>query len=244
MSGTPLHGTHSYQEELAQLRGLLSEMGRRAGRQIAEAADALVHRDAARAAEVIRQDAELDHLERQVDAFCVRFLALRQPLASDLRLIVAALKVSHDLERIGDYAANVAQRAILLGALPQVGDPGEIARMATLVRANLSGAVDALVRGDAARATEVWGADAPVDEIYNRIFRAMLTHMMENPPGVSAAAHHLFVARNLERIGDHATNIAEMAHYAACGETLPENRPKADTSARTVVPPPERPHGG
>jgi phosphate transport system protein len=159
-------------------------------------------------------------------------------MAQDLRFIVAALKVSHGLERIGDYARNAAKRSIVVTQLPPLGSLNGFQRMARLVQENLKGAIDALVQDDAARAAEIWAADAPVDEIYNGIFREMLTHMMEDPRNITAATHLLFIAKNLERIGDHATNIAETVHYAVRGDTLPGDRPKADTSADAVLPPP------
>ena len=231
----------SYAEELDRLRGTLARMGGLAEQQVMEAARALVERDTDLAAEVVQRDAVLDALERELDGFCVRLLALRQPMGPDLRLIVAVLKVAHMLERIGDYASNVAKRSIVLSSLPPLGSLNGFQRMARLVQENLQGAIDALVQGDAARADEVWAADAPVDEIYNGIFREMLTHMMEDPRNITAATHLLFMAKNLERIGDHATNIAEVVHYAVRGENLPEDRPKGDASAYAVVRPPDPP---
>ena len=160
-------------------------------------------------------------------------------MGADLRLIVAVLKIAHMLERIGDYARNAAKRGIVLAQQPALGSLNGFQRMAHLVQENLQGAIDALVQGDAARADEVWAADEPVDQIYNGIFREMLTHMMEDPRNITAATHLLFMAKNLERIGDHATNIAETVHFAVRGEALEEERPKADTSAYAVVRPQE-----
>jgi len=174
-------------------------------------------------------------LEREVEAYCVRLLALRQPMAADLRLIIACMKVSNDLERIGDYSANAAKRSIVLASLPGLGSMNGFERMAHLVQENLKAAMDALVQSDADAAERVWAADEPVDEIYNGIFREMLTHMMEDPRNITAATHLLFIAKNLERIGDHTTNIAERIHFAVRGESLPEDRPKGDTSAFAVV---------
>ncbi len=231
----PLHTLRSYDEELRRLRDMLARMGGLAERQVADATAALVERDTELAAEVVQRDAELDRMEREIEAFCVRLLALRQPVAQDLRLVIAALKISHDLERIGDYARNGARRAILVAARPQLGSMNGFGRMAKLVQENLKDAIDALVEGDAARAEAVWRADEPVDEVYNGIFREMLTHMMEDPRNITVGTHLLFVAKNLERIGDHATNIAETVHYAVRGDTLPEDRPKADTTAAEAL---------
>ncbi|GGG24830.1 phosphate transport system regulatory protein PhoU [Caldovatus sediminis] len=236
---TPAHTVRSYDQDLQRLRDMVARMGGLAERQVADATAALVRRDTELAEEVVRRDAQIDQLERDIEAFCVRLLALRQPMAQDLRLIVGAMRISHALERIGDYARNAAKRAIVLAGLPPIGSLNGFERMARLVQENLKGAMDALVHDDAARADEVWAADEPVDEIYNGIFREMLTHMMEDPRNITAATHLLFIAKNLERIGDHTTNIAEMVHYAVRGDTLPEDRPKADTSVSAVVRPPE-----
>lgn len=234
----PAHTVRSYDEDLRKLRDMVARMGGLAERQVADATLALVRHDTELATEVVQRDSQLDQFERDIETFSVRLLALRQPVAGDLRVIVAAMKVSHDLERIGDYAANAAKRAMVLSQLPVVGSLNGFQRMARLVQENLKGAIDALVQDDAARAEEVWGADAPVDDIYNGIFRELLTFMMEDPRNITAATHLLFIAKNLERIGDHATNIAETVHYAVRGDALPEDRPKADSSAFAVVRPP------
>jgi phosphate transport system protein len=228
------HMVRSYDEDLRRLREMLTRMGGLAERQVADATAALIDRDAELAAEVVQRDAQLDQLEREIEAFCVRLLALRQPVGPDLRLIIAAMKIAHELERIGDYARNGAKRAIVVSVQPSVGSMNGFGRMARMVQENLQGALDALVQGDADRADEVWHADESVDEVYNGIFREMLTHMMEDPRNITVGTHLLFVAKNLERIGDHATNIAETVHYAVRGENLPEDRPKADSSAEAV----------
>ena len=237
-SDTP-HIVRSYEEELKRLRDMIARMGGLAERQVADSATALIRRDTELAAEVVSRDAQLDLLEREVEAFCVRLLALRQPMAGDLRLIVTSMKISSDLERIGDYARNGAKRAIVISSQPQFASLNGFSRLAHLVQENLKGAIDALVNDDLARADEVWNADQPVDDIYNGIFRELLTFMMEDPRNITAATHLLFVAKNLERIGDHATNIAERVHYAISGQILPDERPKSDTSPYAVVRPPE-----
>ncbi|MDJ0387184.1 phosphate signaling complex protein PhoU [Roseomonas sp. E05] len=232
------HIVRSYEEQLKRLRELVARMGGLAERQVADAVTALIRRDVELASEVIGRDGEIDALESEIENFCVRLLALRQPMAADLRLIVAAMKISTDIERIGDYARNAAKRAIVIAQQPQLGSLNGFQWMAKLVQENLKDAMDALVKEDPAVAERVWGADAPVDDIYNGIFREMLTHMMEDPRNITAATHLLFIAKNLERIGDHATNIAETVHYALLGRNLPEDRPKSDSSAYTVVRPP------
>ena len=231
------HTVRSYGEELRRLREMIARMGGLAERQVADAALALVRRDTDLAAEVVQRDAAIDALEREVENFCIRLLALRQPMGPDLRLIVAALKISHGLERIGDYARNAAKRSIVVAELPPLGSLNGFQRMARMVQSNLKDAIDALVNNDAAKADEVWANDEPVDEVYNGIFREMLTFMMEDPRNITAATHLLFVAKNMERIGDHATNIAETVHYAVRGDSLPDDRPKADMSASAVVRP-------
>jgi len=232
------HIVTSYGEDLKRLREMIARMGGLAERQVADSALSLVRRDSDLAAEVVMRDAQLDAMEREVEQYCVRLLALRQPMAADLRLIIACMKISQDLERIGDYARNGAKRSIVVAQQPMLGSLNGFERMAELVQENLKGAIDALVEDDAAKADEVWGNDEPIDGIYNGIFREMLTFMMEDPRNITAATHLLFIAKNLERIGDHATNIAERVHFAVLGESLTEERPKADISSSAVVNPP------
>jgi phosphate transport system protein len=234
------HIVRSYDEDLRRLRDMTARMGGLAERQVADATRALVRRDTDLATEVVQRDAQIDALEREIENFGVRLIALRQPMANDLRIIIAAMKASNDLERIGDYARNAAKRAIVLASLPALGSLNGFERMAQLVQENLKAAMDAFVTDDAEAARRVWEADEPVDAIYNGIFRELLTFMMEDPRNITAATHMLFIAKNLERIGDHTTNIAERIHYAVRGDSLPEDRPKADDSAYAVV----RPAGG
>jgi phosphate transport system protein len=237
-SNTRSHIVTSYGEDLKRLREMIARMGGLAERQVADSALALVSRDSDLAAEVVIRDAGLDAMEREIEQFCVRLLALRQPMAADLRLIIACMKISQDLERIGDYARNGAKRAIVVAQQPAMGSMNGFERMAELVQENLKGAIDALVEDDAAKADEVWRNDEPIDGIYNGIFREMLTFMIEDPRNITAATHLLFIAKNLERIGDHATNIAERVHFAVLGEALTEERPKADVSSSAVINPP------
>lgn len=224
------HIVRSYDEDLRKLRDMTARMGGLAERQVADATRALVRRDTELATEVVQRDVQIDALEREIEAFCVKLLALRQPMAADLRVIIAAMKASNDLERIGDYAANGAKRSIVLASLPSIGSLNGFERMAHLVQENLKAAMDAFVNNDAEAAHRVWEADEPVDAIYNGIFRELLTFMMEDPRNISAATHMLFIAKNLERIGDHTTNIAETIHYLVTGDSLDVNRPKLDTT--------------
>lgn len=231
------HIVKSYGADLRRLRDLTASMGGLVEAQVNDAVTALVRRDTALAAKVVEADPRVDALEREIEAFSIQLLALRQPMAADLRVIVSALKIAGDLERIGDYAANAAKRSLVLSQLPAVSSLNGFQRMSKLVLENLKGAIDALVESDAEKANQVWRSDATIDEIYNGIFRELLTHMMEDPRNITAATHLLFIAKNLERVGDHATNIAELVHYAVKGEELSADRPKGDTSAFAVVRP-------
>jgi phosphate transport system protein len=238
MADTPEHVVKSYDQELIRLRNMMTQMGGIVESQVALAAEAIMHRDAAAAARAVEEDPKVDALERDVEAFVIRLLALRQPVAADLRHIVAALKITGDLERIGDYAANVAKRSIVLAEFTLPYSLAGLAHMAHLVQGQLKSIIDALGDNDADKAMEVWRSDQVVDDIYNAIFRELITYMMEDPRNITPCTHLLFIAKNLERIGDHATNIAENLYYAVMGESLPESRPKGDTSAYAVV----RPH--
>jgi phosphate transport system protein len=235
----PEHVVKSFDTELNKLRHMMTQMGGIVESQVALAAEAIMHRDAAAATRAVEEDPKVDALEREIEAFVIRLLALRQPVASDLRHIVSALKITGDIERIGDYAANVAKRSIVLSQFAMPQSLAGLAHMATMVQAQLKSIIDALGDGDADKAVEVWRSDQVVDDIYNAIFRELITYMMEDPRNITPCTHLLFIAKNLERIGDHATNIAENLYYAVKGESLPEARPKGDTSAYAVVRPRE-----
>ncbi len=230
MSENMGHIVKSYEQELKRLADLMAEMGGLVESQTALAAQAVVGQDGAAAARAIEIDPRVDALEREVEQFVIRLLALRQPVANDLRKIVAALKITSDLERIGDYAANVAKRSLVLAQFPLPYSLTGIAHMARMVQENLKAVIDAVSETDAAKAIAVWRSDQAVDDIYNTIFRELITYMIEDPRNITPCTHLLFIAKNLERIGDHATNIAEKVHYTATGETLPETRPKGEHS--------------
>jgi len=239
MSETPEHLVKAFDQELKRLRGLVTQMGGIVESQVALSADAIMNRDAAAATRAVEEDPKVDALEREVEGFAIRLLALRQPVASDLRLIVAALKITGDLERIGDYAANVAKRSIVLAQFSLPYSLAGLAHMARMVQEQLKSIIDALGENDTDKAMQVWRSDQVVDDIYNAIFRELITYMMEDPRNITPCTHLLFIAKNLERIGDHATNIAENLYYAVKGETLPDSRPKGDTSAYAVIRPRE-----
>ena len=233
------HIVKSYGQELQQLRGLLTEMGGIVENQVALATQAIRTGDADAATRAVALDPSVDALERQAEALVIRMLALRQPMASDLREIVAAMKITGALERIGDYAKNVAKRSIVLGGYRLPFSLTGLANMSRLVQESLKLVIDAIGEGDASKAVQVWQSDEAIDDLYNSIFRELVTYMMEDARNITPCTHLLFIAKNLERIGDHATNIAETLHYAVTGESLPEVRPKGDMSAYAVVRPPD-----
>jgi phosphate transport system protein len=231
------HIVKSYEQELSRLRSLITEMGGMVESQVAMACEAVLDRDDAIATRVVEADPKVDALEQEVQQFVIRLLALRQPVAQDLRFIVASLKIISDLERIGDYAANVAKRSLVLHQFSLPFTLTGLANMARLVQEHLKEVIDAIGNSDAEAAVEVWRSDEGVDQIYNALFRELITYMMEDPRSITPCTHLLFIAKNLERIGDHATNVAETLYYAVKGETLVGTRPKGDTSAYAVVRP-------
>jgi phosphate transport system protein len=239
MPETTQHIVKSYEQELRRLRDLLVEMGGLVEAQLATATIAVVEQDTDAATRSVEQDPAVDALEREVESFVIRLLALRQPVAGDLRQIVAALKMSSDLERIGDYSANVAKRSIVLSQFSLPFKLGGLANMARLVQESLKLTIDAIGDEDADKAIQVWRSDGAVDDIYTAIFRELVTYMMEDPRNITPCTHLLFIAKNLERIGDHATNIAETVHFAATGDSLPEVRPKGDSANYAIVRPRE-----
>jgi phosphate transport system protein len=229
------HLVKSFDQELSRLRNMITEMGGIVESQVAMAAEAIMNRDTAAATKAVEDDPKVDALEREIEQFVIRMLALRQPMAGDLRQVVAALKITGDLERIGDYAANVAKRSIVLSQFQLPYSLAGLAHMAHMVQEQLKSIIDAVGEGDTEKAIEVWRSDRVVDDIYNALFRELITYMMEDPRNITPCTHLLFIAKNLERIGDHATNIAETVYYAVTGEVLPDTRPKGDTSAYAVV---------
>ena len=239
MSEEAEHLVKSFDADLKRLRGLLTQMGGIVENQVALAAQAIMNEDAAAATRAVEEDPKVDALEREAEQFVIRMLALRQPMAGDLRRIVAGLKITGELERIGDYAANVAKRSIVLSQFSMPYSLAGLAHMATLVQEHLKTIIDAIGENDADKAVEVWRSDQIVDDMYNAIFRELITYMMEDPRNITPCTHLLFIAKNLERIGDHATNIAEMVHYAVKGEVLPDVRPKGNSAAYAVVRPKE-----
>ena len=213
----------------------LPEMAKLIRQQVRDAIQAFVDVNIVAAREICARDDEVDLLYRQT--FDELLACMRD--AGTVPQATSLLFVAHDLERIGDYAANVAKRSIVLAQFSLPYSLAGLAHMARLVQAQLKSIIDALGDNDAEKAVEVWRSDQVVDDIYNALFRELITYMMEDPRNITPCTHLLFIAKNLERIGDHATNIAENLYYAVKGETLPDSRPKGDTSAFAVVRPRE-----
>lgn len=232
------HTVKAYDEQLARLRDTLMRIGGLVEKALADAITAVAKRDVTLAAAIVQRDAEVDALQRSVEEQAVRLLALRQPMANDLRAIVGAMRIALDLERVGDYAANIAKRAIVLSQLAPAVGVGSIQRMARIVLEMLKDTLDALTSNDAEKARQVWQRDEQVDEAYNAVFRNLLTYMMEDPRNITPCAHLLFVAKNIERIGDHTTNIAETIRFIVLGEEIEGERPKGDDSPFAIVEPP------
>ncbi|MDV3257737.1 MAG: phosphate signaling complex protein PhoU [Sphingomonas sp.] len=218
------HTLKAFDEDLDRLRGLISEMGGLAEHAIRESMRCLVQRDLDGAARIVEDDRKLDALEIETERRAVQLIALRAPMATDLRDVVAALKISSVVERIGDYAKNIAKRVPLLRDrdIEPISLMPEMANIATNM---VHEVLDAFVHRDADAALRVIERDKAVDDFYNSIFRTLLTYMMENPNNIGQSAHLLFIAKNVERVGDHATNIAEMVYYAATGKHITD-RPK------------------
>jgi len=216
------HTVKAFDEDIGALRGLISEMGGRAEAAIAASMKALVRRDVQAAAQVVAEDKLIDALETQVERAAVRLIALRAPMADDLREVVAALKIAGVVERIGDYAKNIAKRVSVIESNTEIEPLSLLPSMARIASEMVHDALDAFAARDAELAIEVCARDRQVDDFYNSIFRTLVTYMMENPKSITPAAHLLFIAKNLERIGDQATNVAEMVYYAATGNYMAE----------------------
>jgi phosphate transport system protein len=227
----PDHIVTAYDNDISSLKTMLAQMGGLAEEQLDNAILALSKRDIALADQVILRDEKLDALEREIEEKAILTIAKRQPMALDLREIMVTIRVSADIERIGDLAKNTAKRTHAISeALPRRLSTG-LARMGSMAQAQLKNVLDAYARKDDAMAMTVWRSDEDLDALYNSIFRELLTYMMEDPRNISLCTHLLFGAKNLERIGDHTTNIAENIHYLIHGKTISEGRPKKDVTA-------------
>ena len=221
------HTVKAFDDDLGQLRALVSEMGGRAEAAISDAMAALLHRDLDAAARIVQDDKKIDEIEAEIERLVVRLIALRAPMADDLREVLAALKISGIVERIGDYAKNIAKRVPLLQEAKGIEPRSILPEMARVVSSMVHDVLDAFAARDPQLAVAVCERDRTVDDFYNSLFRTLLTYMMENPHNITPSTHILFIGKHLERIGDHATNVAEMVYYAAMGHQMAE-RPRGE----------------
>jgi phosphate transport system protein len=235
MSSTGAHTVKAFDQELDQLRGLIAQMGGLAEAAIAESMRALMQRDVEGAQRVVENDKKIDALESEIERRAVQVIALRAPMADDLRDVVAALKIAGVVERIGDYAKNIAKRVHVIEQAPDFEPLSLLPEMARIAGEMVHNVLDAFAARDTEKAVAVCERDRAVDDFYNSIFRTLLTFMMENSHNITAATHLLFIAKNLERIGDHATNVAEMVYFAGTGRHMGERSRGED---------PTRPDGG
>ena len=214
------HTVKAFDAEINTLRGLIAEMGGLAEQALVGAVRALDRSDTGAAADIVARDQEIDRLEVEVERLAVQIIALRAPMANDLRDLIAALKIASVVERVGDYAKNIAKRVPLLSNHRHIEAIPLLLSMAEIATEMVRDALDAFGARDSHKSVAVCARDRMVDDFYNSIFRTLVTHMMENPRSISESAHLLFIAKNIERIGDHATNVAEMVYYAATGEHM------------------------
>ena len=232
------HTIRAFDTDLQELANKIAEMARLDGEQIADAIEALVKRDTTLAERVIATDDQVDALQRAIEEKAVATIARRQPMAVDLREIVGALRIANDLERVGDLAENIAKRVLLLTEDWRIHEVVlQLQRMVDLVRGQLARVLQSYESRDVALALGVWRKDQEIDALNGSLFRELLTYMMEDPRNITFGSHMLFCAKNIERMGDHATNIAETVYYIVEGRELTEARPKADvTSKKTPLP--------
>ena len=231
------HIVTSFSEELEQLSTNVSKMGGLAEAQLQSAIDAITRRDMALADRTVSQDQQLDDLEILIEENAVELIALRQPMALDLREAMTAIKIAADLERIGDLAKNISKRSLVIFQDYETSNRlvQGLSRMGKLALGQLKLVLDAYTNRDVEMANKVWLSDEEIDEMYNSVFRELLTYMMEDPRTIGMCTHLLFVAKNIERIGDHATNIAETVSYLVTGDRVVGERPKGDKTSTTSV---------
>lgn len=230
------HIVSSYDLELQNLHRALAEMGGLAEQMLADATTALTKADTPLARKVIATDAQIDALQSQIDERAILMIARRQPIAIDLRTAIAAIRISNDIERIGDLAKNNAKRGVAIsGQFQEKKIVVGLEHMSDLAQSQLKAVLDAYSQLDVTAAIAVWRKDSEIDALHNSLFRELLTYMMEDPRNISFCAHLLFCAKNIERIGDHCTNIAETVHYLVTGENMPPERPKDDGTTYTTL---------
>jgi phosphate transport system protein len=233
---TDHHTAKAFDADLQDLARMVAEMGGLAEKQVADAVDALARRDAVLAQRVTAADVQIDTLQHEIEEKAVLTIARRQPMAVDLREIVSALRIANDLERIGDLAKNIAKRVIALNAeFPPPKLIRGVEHMTDLLLAQLKAVLNAYARRSVAEAMAVWRGDEEIDAVCTSVFRELLTYMMEDPRNITFCIHLLFCAKNIERMGDHATNIAETVHYMIEGKPIADQRPKGDTTTLAAL---------
>jgi phosphate transport system protein len=231
------HTVRMFDTELRALERQVAQMGHLAGDQIVRSVDALVAKDRELARSVIAGDEAIDHLQQEIDEKAVALIARRQPMAADLREIIGAIRIANDLERVGDLAESIAKRVLLIVDSFALDEPiRQMRRMVELVLEQVRSVLQSYEARDVAAAMEVWRKDREVDALNSSLFRELLTYMMEDMRSISYCAHLLFCIKNVERIGDHATNIAETVHYIVKGQPLLEERPKVDLTSEVMTP--------
>ena len=230
------HILSAFDRDLEAVQALVVKMGGMVEAAIHDAAIALETRDDELAEAVRRRDKAIDALEHQINDEAARLIALRAPRATDLRMVLSIIKISSSLERVGDYAKNIAKRSHVLADLPAIAGSGmALRRMSSAVEALMKDALDSYIQRDVALAEDVRKRDLEVDQMYNALFREFLTHMMEDPRNITACMHLHFIAKNIERMGDHATGIAEQVIYLATGDLPEDTRPKGESVPRLTT---------
>ncbi len=229
------HIVSAFDEDLIQVQAKISEMGGLCEELLAESLESVQNRDPGMARSVIERDRLLDAMEAAIEESVVRVIALRQPVAADLRVLIAAMKIATTLERIGDLAKNIAKRAIPLSSARPVKLTGSIVRMGRQTLTQLSDVLNAHASRDVDLAVQIWNQDVEIDEMYNAIFREVVTYMVEDSRLIGVGAQLMFIAKNLERVGDHATHLSEMVYYIVKGESLGDDRPKGEPTGLDVA---------
>jgi phosphate transport system protein len=225
------HTLKSLDRELEKLHAAILSMGALACEQLQRAVEAIAGGNLQLAEHVVSGDEQIDRLEEEINALVLRLLALQAPVADDLRATITALKIASALERVGDYAVSIAKRVAALKGLPPLRSVRTLERMGKMAVGLLADVLDAYAEGDAAKAENVWQRDRELDELHSGLFRELLTYMMEDSRHIAACTHLLFIAKNIERAGDHATNIGEMVCFIVKGQTLGGERPKGDSAS-------------
>lgn len=228
------HIVTAFDQDLDAIRAKISQMGGMAEEMLSGALKSLQERNAELAQSIIKLDKRLDALEIEVEEMATRVIVQRQPLAEDLRLVISTLKLASTLERVGDLSKSTARRGMQLSKTPPVGVTNSIVRMGRQALDQLTEVLDAWGRRDVDAAVAVWRRDVEVDEAYNSLFRELITYMMEDPRTISIGSQLLFIAKNLERIGDHTTHVAEMIHYVETGRPLTDDRPKGEPAGQEI----------